>query len=123
MRPVATPLAARRRSPRSVAPLLAALALLGAAAAHAAAPSPGPPLSIRRATGPIVLDGDLNDAGWQGADDISTWYETNVTDNTPPPVANHARLVYDEHYLYASFQFDDPHPELVRAPLGDHDAI
>ena len=123
MRPVALKDASRRRSPRSAGRLLAALFLFGAASAQAAAPSPGPPLTIRRATGPIVLDGSLDDAGWRGADEISTWYETNVTDNTPPPVGNHARLVYDDKYLYASFQFDDPHPELLRAPLGDHDAI
>jgi hypothetical protein len=38
-------------------------------------------------------------------------------------VANSARLTYDDRYLYACFRFADPHPELVRAPLGDHDNV
>ncbi|MEP7027210.1 MAG: DUF5916 domain-containing protein [Candidatus Eisenbacteria bacterium] len=107
---------------RASLPLLLLL-LAPAAAAWAAAPQLGPPMTIRRAAGPIVLDGNLDDAGWQGADDIATWYETNVGDNLPPQVGNRARVAYDDHYLYACFQFDDPHPELLRAPLGDHDAI
>ena len=91
--------------------------------AHSAAPTPGPPLTIQRAAGPIELDGDLNDAGWQGAVPISQWYETNVGDNVEPQVKNVAWLVYDGQYLYAAFQFDDPTPDKVRRPLGDHDAI
>ena len=91
--------------------------------ARAAAPSPGPPLTIRRATGPITVDGDLDDAGWQGADSIATWFETNPGDNVPPKVGNVAWLAYDDTYLYAAFRFDDPHPEAIRAPLGDHDAV
>ena len=91
--------------------------------ARAADPKPGPPLSIRRAPGPIVIDGDLSDAGWQGADSIKTWYETNVGDNVPPQVGNIAFLTYDDHYLYAGFIFEDPNPKGVRSPLGDHDAV
>jgi len=105
------------------------LSLLGLALAalssptFAAAPQPGPPLSIRRATGPITIDGNLSDPGWQGADTIRTWFETNVGDNVEPQVRNVAFLTYDDHYLYAGFEFEDPHPELIRAPLGDHDAV
>ena len=45
----------------------------------AADPQPGPPLSIRRAAGPIVADGDLSDAGWQGVEPVTTWFETCET--------------------------------------------
>src|SRR5262249_48742832 len=89
----------------------------------AAAPSPGPPLTIRRAQGEIVVDGDLSDPGWQGADSVTTWFETRVGDNLPPQVGNLGMLAYDDRYLYAAFRFGDPPPELIRAPLGDHDQL
>jgi hypothetical protein len=56
----------------------------GPASRAAAAPQPGPPLTIHRAPGAIVLDGDLSDAGWNGAQEIVQWYETNVGDNVEP---------------------------------------
>jgi hypothetical protein len=37
-----------------------------AASAHAADPKPGPPLALARAQGEIIVDGNLNDPGWQG---------------------------------------------------------
>ena len=106
--------------------LVTALVAVGPIAfrpSRAADPRPGPTLTIQRAAGPIVLDGDLSDSGWQGIPPITTWFETNVGDNVPPQVGNVAYLTYDDRYFYAGFQFEDPHPEGVRAPLGDHDAV
>src|SRR5262245_9982101 len=103
---------------------LVALALvLAGTPAEAAAPQPGPPLTIARASGPIVIDGDLSDAGWKGVQPVTQWYETRVGDSVEPQVKNVGWLAYDDKYLYAAFQFDDPNPRLIRAPLGDHDAI
>jgi hypothetical protein len=90
---------------------------------RAATPSPGPPLAIRRAAGPISIDGDLSDPGWQGADSVTTWFETRVGDNVEPQVKNVGYLTYDDKYFYAGFRFEDPDPKSIRAPLGDHDAI
>src|SRR5262249_54527455 len=70
-----------------------------------------------------TIDGDLSDPGWQGATKVDTWYETNPGDNVPPPVKNTAWLTYDEKYLYAGFEFEDPHPEQIRAPFGDRDNV
>lgn len=104
--------------------LLLLLACAGSTpAAFAAAPKPGPPLTITRATGPIVLDGDLSDAGWRSVAPETTWFETNVGNSVPAQVGNRAWLTYDDHYLYAGFQFDDPDPRRIRAPLGDHDNL
>jgi len=72
---------------------------------------------------PIVIDGDLSDAGWQGVPAVSRWFETNVGDNVEPQVANLAYLAYDEEYFYAGFRFEDPNPAGVRAPLGDRDQL
>ena len=56
------------------------LLLAGSAprAAGAAAPQPGAPLTIARAQGAIVLDGELDDDGWRHATPITQWYETKV---------------------------------------------
>lgn len=91
------------------------------AGAEAADPKPGPPLTIRRAAGPITLDGELGDPGWQGADRITTWFETNVGDSVEPQVKNVGLLAYDDHFFYAGFEFEDPDPKAIRAPFGDHD--
>ncbi|MEA2694199.1 MAG: hypothetical protein QOJ16_3586 [Acidobacteriota bacterium] len=82
-----------------------------------------PRLAIRRATGAITIDGDLSDPGWRDAAKVDTFWETKRGDSAKPPVATVARLAYDERYFYAAFEFVDPHPEAIRAPLGDHDNI
>ena len=96
-----------------------ALLLLFPIAARAADPKPGPPIAIHRVAGPIKLDGDLSDPGWKGCEPITQWFETRVGDNVEPQVKNVAYLAYDDHYLYAGFQFDDPNPKLIRAPIGE----
>ncbi len=101
--------------------LMAVLAAGAATAARAADPTPGPPITIQRASRPIVMDGDLAD--WEGMTPITVWFETRVGDNVEPQVKNVGYLSYDEQYLYAAFQFEDPQPRLVRAPISDHDQL
>jgi hypothetical protein len=117
--------------------LTLALALSAAAAspqeAPPAAPAEPPPaeapvdleprFTIRRAAGAIEIDGDLSDPGWQAAATATVWYEIRPGDNVPPAVDNVAYLAHDDRYLYAGFRFDDPRPEAIRAPLGDHDDV
>src|SRR5439155_5713660 len=81
----------------------------------------GETLHISRATGSIKIDGELSDEGWKGAVPVTTWYEANPGDNTPPKVRNVGRIAYDEHFLYASFEFEDPSPQAIRAPYSDRD--
>jgi hypothetical protein len=102
---------------------LAFACLVAASAASAAAPRPGPPIAIVRATAPITIDGDLSDPGWKGVPPVTQWYETRVGDSVEPQVKNVGYLAYDDKYLYAAFEFEDPNPRLIRAPLGDHDQL
>ena len=96
-----------------------------AAPAAPVAPAHGTddPISIHRAAGPIVVDGDLDDEGWKGASRVDVWYETNPGDNVPPKVANVAYLAYDDTYLYAAFEFADPSPKGIRAFYADRDNV
>ncbi len=83
----------------------------------------GETYAITRATGPIVIDGDLSDEGWKGALRIDRWYEINPGDNIEPKLKNVGYLTYDDKYFYAAFEFEDPNPTKIVSPYGDHDYI
>src|SRR6266849_4589629 len=80
-------------------------------------------LHITRATGPITIDGDLSDEGWQRATRIDKWYETRPGDNVEPKVKNVGYLTFDDRFLYAAFEFEDPDPSAIRAPFAERDNI
>ena len=85
-------------------------------------PAPAP-LAIKRASGPITIDGDLNDAGWRGAATIDRFYETNPGNNTEPKVKTTAYLTYDDHYFYIGVHCEDPEPSKIRAPYVERDNV
>jgi hypothetical protein len=92
-------------------------------AAFAQTREPAITYAIKRASGPITIDGDLSDAGWKDALRVDKWFETNATDNTEPKMKNVAWLAYDDHFFYAAFHFEDPNPEKIRAPFADRDNV
>jgi hypothetical protein len=101
---------------------IATVLLLSVAALSVFAADAPVSMTIRRAAGPITIDGDLADAGWQNALKSETWYETNPGDNIAPKVKTIGYLAYDEHFFYAAIHsFDNPSD--IRAQLGDHDGI
>jgi hypothetical protein len=83
----------------------------------------GAEIRIAAASGAIVVDGDLSDAGWRSATRVDTWYEVRPGDNIPPKVRSVGYLAYDRQFLYAGFEFFDPDPSKIRAPYGDRDNI
>jgi hypothetical protein len=93
------------------------------AAVAASAFAADAPMQITRAAGPIVVDGSLSDAGWQGALRLDQWYETNPGDNVEPKVKSVGYLTYDDHYFYAGFEFFDSNPKQIRGPYNDRDHI
>jgi hypothetical protein len=88
----------------------------------AAAAAEAPQLAIARTSGPIELDGSLDDAGWQGALVVDRFYEIDPGDNVEPKVATRALLAYDERFLYVGLEMTDPEPGRIRAPVTDRDA-
>jgi hypothetical protein len=103
-----------------------AMLALGAAT-WAADPSPSPPpspeLHIARARGAITIDAKLDDAGWKDVAPVETWFETNPGDNVPPAVKSLGYVTFDDLYFYAAFDFQDPDPGQMRAPLTDRDGF
>jgi hypothetical protein len=103
--------------------LTAILSLVSSMRGAAQSALTGDTLRIHRAAGRIVVDGDLTDEGWRNATRVDKWYEVNPADNTEPRVGNVGYLTYDDRFFYAAFEFEDPVPHSIRAPLGDHDNI
>lgn len=60
---------------------------------------------------------------WQTAARVEVWFETNPGDNTEPKVKSVGYLAYDSSYLYAGFEFSDPDPRAIRAPIRDRDNV
>src|SRR5258708_36543516 len=80
---------------------------------------PNPTFHITRATSPISIDGNLDDEAWKTATRIDQWWETNVSDNGPPPARAGGWLTYDDPYFYAAFPLDDPKPRVIDGPFTD----
>lgn len=87
------------------------------------AADPGPTFEIHRISTPIAIDGDLSDPAWGEVPPIDGWLETNPGDNIPAKVGNRGFLAYDDQFFYAAFDFEDPDPKSIRAPLGDRDNV
>ncbi|HSM51235.1 MAG TPA: carbohydrate binding family 9 domain-containing protein [Thermoanaerobaculia bacterium] len=93
------------------------------AAAWPTAVAERPPVRLVRASGPIVVDGELSEPAWAAAPRIIDWWQTSPGDNLPAELRNVARLAFDGEFLYAAFEFDDPDPARISSQLGDHDQI
>jgi hypothetical protein len=97
--------------------------LVAAPAAAGQSALAGETIRIARTTAAITIDGALGEDEWRDAARIDTWYEINPGDNIEPRVANHGLLAYDDRFFYAAFDFADPEPSSIRAPLGDRDNV
>ena len=83
----------------------------------------GETIHISRATGPIVIDGDLSDEGWRTATRVEKFYEVAPGDNVEPKAKTVGYLTYDDRFFYAAFDMTDPNPAGIRAAYGDHDTL
>ena len=113
------------------APNLLALALALACASPAvwasqAPATPGqdyiPGGRIPLLQGEITIDGELDDAGWEGALVQEIAYDIQPGDNTPAPVKTTVRIGYTKDALYLSYRALDPDPSQIRAHLRDRDS-
>jgi hypothetical protein len=121
----------RRRAPQGAVRDALALAVLAAGAASPLtaaqdAAVPVPPaaaagFTVRPASGPIEIDGLLDEPAWADAAVVPLTHEWLPGDNTPPPVATEALVTFDATHLYVAFRAHDPHPEAIRAHLADRD--
>jgi hypothetical protein len=81
----------------------------------------GSRLSVPRASGPVDVDGSLNEAAWTDAARMLLPYEWFPGDNVPALVETEVLVTFDEHNLYLGFNAQDPDPRSIRANLADRD--
>src|ERR1017187_2708147 len=72
------------------------------------------------ATGPIGIDGRLDDPAWQAA--AWTDYFVDIQGDAKPKPRFHtrAKMLWDDDYLYIAAEIEEPH---VWATLTNHDAV
>ncbi len=103
--------------------------LLPATGAKSADSSATPPLRhahtyhAEPATGPIRVDGVLDDPAWNTAVQIDEMFDVQPGDNAPPKVRTLFRVAYDHERLYFSARCFDPEPGRIRRHLSDRDKI
>ncbi|MFA4947432.1 MAG: DUF5916 domain-containing protein [Candidatus Krumholzibacteriia bacterium] len=85
-------------------------------------PAYHPELRISRASGPIKIDGDLNDAGWRGVAKAANFAENSPGNQTKPAVDTEVLITYDDKNLYVAWLCYD-NPAEVRASFCERDKI
>jgi hypothetical protein len=104
---------------RTAACLLAAASLFGALPLFAE----NPRLPVTRASGPIAVDGSLDDPGWRGAAEVREFFEISPGDSVPSKWKTTAWVTYDDRYFYVAIRCDDPRPEKISARYVERDHI
>ncbi len=98
---------------------LAALALGSPAAGRAAAP--GDPVAALRRSGPVVLDGRLEEPDWDLAPLHDGFFQLFPAEGAPPSERTEVRVLYDDRALYVGVVARDSRPGEVSRPLGRRD--
>jgi len=76
--------------------------------------------AVRR-TGPISVDGKLDEPSWTTAPRQSGFVQRFPRDASKPSVETHFAIQYDDEAIYVAVWADDPQPELIRALLTRRD--
>lgn len=76
---------------------------------------------ITRAQGTIKVDAVLDDAGWAGAERITSFIEFDPREGAEPPVRTEVMLKYDDENVYVAFIAHDSTPGSIRATLQPRD--
>ncbi len=72
---------------------------------------------------PLEITGDLTNPIWLSAEPIELNYEVTPGDNTPATQKTFVRVLYNDKYIYFSFQCEDTNPDQIRANISDRDKI
>jgi Domain of unknown function (DUF5916)/Carbohydrate family 9 binding domain-like len=99
---------------------LIALLALGSAAT-AAAPRPGVRAHAVRRTGPIRVDGTLDEPAWAAAPVHGDFVQRFPRDAARPAFATRFAILYDDDAIYVGVWADDPRPDQIRALLTRRD--
>jgi len=79
-----------------------------------------PSLTIHKTTQPIVIDGNLNDPGWNNAATATSFSEFSPGDNVRPMDPTRVLVTYDKSNLYVAF-IAESDPNQIRVSMTDRD--
>ena len=83
---------------------------------------PGTPLSIKKTSSPITIDGVLNEAAWAEAQVARDFHLIFPVDTAQAPFQTEARITFNEQFIYVSFVcHDDDKPYIVQSLKRDFD--
>jgi hypothetical protein len=108
---------------RRLLPLLApALLALGAQPLTPIAETYLPPRHYLcyRASGPISIDGRLNEKAWQDAPWTEDFVDIEGDRRPRPRFRTRAKMLWDDYYFYVAAELEEPH---VWATLTEHDSV
>ena len=77
--------------------------------------------SVTRASGPVEINGILDETAWGDAVPVLIGHEWFPGDNVQAPVQTEVRILYDNENLYLAFLARDSEPTAIRANLADRD--
>jgi hypothetical protein len=105
-------------------PALSGLLLLALQASVANPVSIGTtPAEVRavRLNAPITVDGQLNEAAWQGSEGIGAFVQREPVEGVPPTERTVVYLAYDDAALYVGARLYDSSPDSIVARLARRD--
>jgi hypothetical protein len=109
-------------------PMLAPALLLALGAAPAGAarmprpePTPAPALEALRATGPVSVDGRLDDPAWASVTPFADFTQRDPEEGQPASERTELRLLYDDDALYVGARLDDDEPDRIVTRLSRRD--
>ncbi len=77
--------------------------------------------AVRR-SGPVVVDGKLDDAAWSAAQPTASFTQSYPTPGAAPLDPTEVRVLYDDQALYVGIRMHDSHPDSIAAQLARRDA-
>lgn len=117
----------------SPAALVVGATLLGAAVVLTGGPSPAAPQArpvpeyrppkgyvCVRASGPITIDGKLDEPAWREAPWTDDFVDIEGDRRPKPRFRTRARMLWDDQYFYVAAELEEPH---VWGTLTQHDAV
>jgi hypothetical protein len=103
----------------------AALALAAGCGPRPPAPADDPYVPPRhyvcgRATGPIEIDGRIDEAAWAAAPWTEDFVDIEGAAKPAPRFRTRAKMLWDDRYFYIAAELEEPH---VWATLTEHDSV
>ncbi len=94
------------------------------ASSPAAPTASAPTRSLRavRRTGPVTLDGRLDETAWATTEPSGQFTQSYPAPGKPAPDQTEVRVLYDDQALYVGIRLFDAHPDSIAAGLARRDA-